>query len=214
MQIAAPEGAKLSDPTVGQFELSPDGRRLAFIAVGADGKSRIWLRPLDRENAGPLAGTEGATVFPFWSPDSRWLAFFANGRLQKIDVANGGPPQPICDCGPAGYATWNSDGTILFNAFDQPIQRVPASGGNPAPVFGFDLGRGEKRQIAPYALPDGKQFVYLSFGKETVVVLASLDGKRRRVLFPGETTVSYVANPAGGGWLLYNLQEQLFAKTF
>ena len=215
MEINAPEGIKLGDPSWGQFELSPDGHRLAFIAEGADGKSRIWLRPLERENAVPLAGTEGATKFPFWSPDSRWLAFFANRKLQKIDVTTGGPPQPICDCGEAAeYATWSFDGTILFNIYDQPIQRVPADGGNPAPVFGFDSGRGETQQIAPYVLPDGKHFVYLSFGKETVVVLASLDGKRRRVLFPGETTVSYVANPAGGGWLLYNLQEQLFARPF
>lgn len=75
--------------------LSPDGRRLAFIARGSDGKQLLWVRPLDSLAAQPLSGTDGAGG-PFWSPDSRFIGFFAEGKLRKID-ASGGPPQTLCD---------------------------------------------------------------------------------------------------------------------
>jgi hypothetical protein len=68
---------------------------------------------------------------------SRWIAFSANGRLQKLDVIAGGAAQVICQC-ESVYGSWNSAGTIVFGARDRPIQPVPASGGNPAAVFGFD----------------------------------------------------------------------------
>src|SRR5207244_2331242 len=75
--------------------ISPDGRRLAFTARDAAGKILLWIRPLDALTAQPLAGTDGAG-WPFWSPDSRWIGFFAQGKLKKIDIT-GGPPQILCD---------------------------------------------------------------------------------------------------------------------
>jgi hypothetical protein len=93
--------------------ISPDGRHVAFMARRTgDTADLLWIRSLDALDARPLSGTDGVT-FPFWSPDSTAIAFFAQGKLRKIDVS-GGPAQTLCDA-PAGQGgTWNRDGVILF----------------------------------------------------------------------------------------------------
>ena len=214
LEITAPEGTTLGPVGLGQLSLSPDGSRLAFLATGTDGKRRLWLRSLDSSAVAPLAGTENVALYPFWSPDSRWLAFNVNGRLQKIDVVANGPPQLICEC-PTAYGSWNSSGTIIFGARDRPIQRVPASGGTPVPVFGFDAARSEIRQGAPDFLPGGMRFLYGSFGTDTANMLGSLTDGTRRYLFPNpESPALYAANPAGGGALFYIANGELFARPF
>ncbi|HJZ98041.1 MAG TPA: protein kinase, partial [Candidatus Solibacter sp.] len=155
MEITAPEGTMFGPVGWGQLALSPDGRRLAFIATGKDGKRRLWLRSLESGDAVPLAGTENVGLVPAWSPNSRWVSFDANGRFQKIDVIAGGPPQTICECF-AGAASWNSQGTILVAMRNQPLHWVSASGGTPAPLFGLDTSRGEVWQGGPDFLPDGE----------------------------------------------------------
>ena len=107
--------------------ISPDGRRLAFVAT-LDGKTQLWIRSIESATAQPLVGTDGAD-FPFWSPDSRFIGFFADGKLRKID-ASGGPPQTLCDA-PAGRGgAWSRDGVIIFApAATGPIHRVSSSGG-------------------------------------------------------------------------------------
>ncbi len=108
------------------FALSPDGRQLVFVASGG-GPSRLWLRPLASPPAQPLAGTEGASL-PFWSPDSRSVGFFADGKLKRLDIG-GGQPVPLTDAVPRG-GTWNADGIILFSRTAvSGLSRVPASGG-------------------------------------------------------------------------------------
>jgi Tol biopolymer transport system component/tRNA A-37 threonylcarbamoyl transferase component Bud32 len=210
MEITAPEGNIFGPVGWGQLAVSPDGRRLAFIATGRDGKRRLWLRSLESGDAVPLAGTENVGLVPAWSPDSRWLGFDANGRFQKIDVIAGGPPQTICECFTGG-ASWNSEGTILVTMRNQPLHWLSASGGAPAPLFGLDTARGEAWQGGPGFLPDGKRFVYDSLGTERNAVLASLDGKTRQYLgafrAPG-----YVPNPKSGGWLMYVNDGRLFAR--
>ena len=115
------------------FALSPDGRSLIFVASG-DGVRRLWLRPLDETEARPLAGTESAT-FPFWSPDSRAIGFFAAGRLLRLDVG-GGAPQALATLTGAGFGgSWSADGTILFpRQRTGPLWRVAAAGGEPVAV--------------------------------------------------------------------------------
>jgi len=212
MEITAPEGTMLGPVGWGQLALSPDGRRLAFIAMSKDGKRSLWVRSLESGAASQLAGTENVGLVPVWSPDSRWVGFTANGKFQKIDAIAGGPPQAICECA-AGAAAWSAQGNILFAMRDQPLQRVPASGGKPAPVFGLDASRGEIWQGGPDFLKDGKHFIYDSFARERGAVLASLDQKTRRYLAPIEDGVSrYIRNPAGGGWLLYTRNYQLFGQ--
>ena len=127
------QGASVQTP---KLALAPDGRHLVFLAAGADGVARLWLRPLDAAEARPLAGTEDATD-PFWSPDSQNVAFFARGALQRVDL-NGGAPQPLS---PATINTrggsWSSSGVILFTPEQvSGLMRVPASGGT---AVGVDL---------------------------------------------------------------------------
>jgi hypothetical protein len=117
--------------TFHNLAISPDGRRLAFITTEA-GKSQLWVRPLDSLSAQPLVGVAAAS-YPFWSPDSRFIGFFADGKLKKIE-ASGGPAQALCDA-PFGRAgSWNRDGVILFNGIGLPLSTVPAQGGEAKPT--------------------------------------------------------------------------------
>src|SRR5437667_10684789 len=121
---------------------SPDGRRLAFVARNSEGKSFLWVRPLNATAAQPLAGTEGAS-YPFWSPDSEFLGFFAGGKLKKIDVT-GGPPQILCDAANGRGGTWSPDDVILFTPSSRdPIYRVPAAGGASTAVTELIPSNGE-----------------------------------------------------------------------
>src|SRR5438876_11413149 len=108
--IPPPENAHLL--YFNNMAVSPDGLRLAVVAIGANGVQSLWLRPLGASSAQPLAGTEGAS-FPFWSPDSGFIGFFANGKLKKIDAA-GGPPQTLCNAPNGRGGTWNRDSVIVF----------------------------------------------------------------------------------------------------
>src|SRR5215467_528527 len=108
VEITTPSTSWPSD-----FELSPDGRHIVFVA-SESGRQQLWLRSLDKSEAQPLPGTEGAAS-PFWSADSRWIGYFASGKLNRID-SNGGPPQALANAsGPSYGGTWNAEGTILFS---------------------------------------------------------------------------------------------------
>jgi eukaryotic-like serine/threonine-protein kinase len=93
-----------------EFTLSPDGQYIVFVASG-DGPQRLWLRALDKTEAQPMAGTEGAD-YPFWSPDSRLIGFTAAGKLKRIDIA-GGLPQVLANSSVIRSGAWNADGTTI-----------------------------------------------------------------------------------------------------
>src|ERR1700687_4031886 len=143
----------------GRAAVSPDGRHLTFVAPGSNGKDVLWVRSLDSLPARSLAGTEGA-LFPFWSPDSRWIGFFTNrSTLQKIDIT-GGPPISVASALAGDGGTWNRDGVILFAAgATRLLYQVSAAGGEVVP-----LTRGEKSvtvgRLSPHFLPDGKHYLY------------------------------------------------------
>jgi serine/threonine protein kinase len=140
------------------FAISPDGSRLAFVALGLDGKTALWVRGLSSSNAQQLTGTEGAS-YPFWSPDSLRVGFFAEGRLKTIDLA-ASTVQTLCDAAPGFGGTWNQDGVIVFApGITGPLYRVPAAGGTPAAVTKL-LPGSTQSQHWPYFLPDGKHFLY------------------------------------------------------
>src|SRR5262245_8574512 len=143
-----------ADPA--SFAISPDGRRLVFSASN-EGKSQLWVRPLDSVAAKPLAGTDGAS-YPFWSPDSASVGFFAGSKLKRIDIL-GGVPQVIADASVNGLGgTWNREGTILFNSVaGGPLFRVSATGGEP-PVAVTRLETGQTFHVSPQFLPDGRHF--------------------------------------------------------
>jgi eukaryotic-like serine/threonine-protein kinase len=142
--------------------ISPDGSRLAFVARDSLGKSLLWVRPLDSLNAQPLAGTEEARQ-PFWSPNSRFLGFFSQNKLKKVDASDG-LPQVLCDVADNTLgATWSRDGTILFQSTSrEPLKVVSAAGGQPKPETALDDSHGEQGQWFPYFLPDGRHFLYLA----------------------------------------------------
>jgi len=140
------------------FVISPDGGKLAFVALGPEGKTALWVRALSTSSAQQLTGTEGAND-PFWSPDSLHVGFFAEGRLKSVDLLNSSV-QTICDSAGGFGGTWNQDGVIVFApAIAGPIYRVAATGGAPEAVTKIPPGSGES-QHWPFFLPDGKHFLY------------------------------------------------------
>jgi Tol biopolymer transport system component len=162
--------------------ISPDGRHVAFMARRTgDTADLLWIRSLDALDARPLSGTDGVT-FPFWSPDSTAIAFFAQGKLRKIDVS-GGPAQTLCDA-PAGQGgTWNRDGVILFapNATGV-LFRVSSAGGQPGAVTKLSAADKDRSHQWPDFLPDGRHFLFLS-QPSNVVYAGSLDsGEVKRIV--------------------------------
>ena len=130
------------------------------MARDADGLEQLWVRPLDSLTSRPLPGTERAS-YPFWSPDSRTIGFFANGKLKKID-ADGGPPVSVCDAPTGRGGTWNAQGDILFAPTEtDSLHRVSAAGGRSTPVTTVDKTAQEDTHRWPFFLPDGRHFLYL-----------------------------------------------------
>jgi eukaryotic-like serine/threonine-protein kinase len=192
--------------------ISPDGRTLAFNATDAAGKTRIWIRPMNALAAQPLAGTEGATR-PFWSPDSRFLGFVAEGKLKKIDVS-GGPPQKICDAPSGSDGTWSPQGVILFDGTaSDPINRVSAAGGTAVAAIKADPSRKETGVAWPEFLPDGRHFLYMASGQkaeDNVYRIASLDSKENKAVASAQTLVTF----APPGYLLFVRDKTLVAQPF
>ncbi|PYS60380.1 MAG: hypothetical protein DMF74_18790 [Acidobacteria bacterium] len=210
--IPPPENAHLL--YFNNMAVSPDGLRLAVVAIGANGVQSLWLRPLGASSAQPLAGTEGASL-PFWSPDSRFIGFFANGKLKKIDAA-GGPPQTLCNAPNGRGGTWNRDGVIVF-APDilSPLYRVPQAGGAPA-ALPLDQSRKEKVYHFPYFLPDGRHFLYragvttaYARDKGNGIYVGSLDSSEYKLILNDDTYAIYAS-----GHLLFWRDGALMAQPF
>ena len=156
--IVLPAGVRLSSGNPpGRFVLSPDGRHLAMVASDSTGRSMLWVRPLDSRVAQALGGTEGAT-YPFWSPDSRFIAFLAQNKLKKIGVA-GGEVVTLCDASFGSTGAWNRDDVILFTPNgNSPLYRVSAAGGPPTQVTTLETASGDVQHSFPFFLPDGRHF--------------------------------------------------------
>jgi DNA-binding winged helix-turn-helix (wHTH) protein/Tol biopolymer transport system component len=210
--IQPPDGGTFS--TSGGFmAVSPNGRHVAFVATDRDGKELLWIRSLASPAARPLAGTEGA-VQPFWSPDSRRIAFFAAAKMRSVDVDTG-QLHTICSI-PFGSqplaGTWNTSDDILFWSLRDGMLRVKATGGSPTRAIGTDA---EDEHVGwPQFLPDQRRFLYVVTSSKqpnrTGVYVASLDSpERSRVL----TTRSF-AQYAAPGYLLFVRDGTLIAQSF
>jgi Tol biopolymer transport system component len=192
------------------YAISPDGRRLAFVAT-AEGKTMLWVRPLDSLTAQALPGTEGAD-HPFWSPDSRFIGFFAQSKLKKIEIA-GGPAQTVCEAADPRGGTWNRDGVIVFAPNSQDaLYRVSSSGGGSTSVTTLDRSGQENAHRWPHFLPDGRHFIYFVRSAQRDwqgCYLGSLDSKEKRRLLTASGSVAYAA-----GYLLFVREGTLLAHAF
>jgi eukaryotic-like serine/threonine-protein kinase len=193
----------------GGIALSPDGQTAAYVAT-LNGRSGLWIRTLDGTVVRPLFGTEGA-YSPFWSPDSKSIAFFAEGKLRRIDLT-AVTANVICDA-PAGRGgAWTGDGRILFADLASALWQVPASGGIPSPLTNFDAANGDAAHYWPQVLPGGN-FLYLAQSTKpdhSGVYAASLANPNQRVrLVPTDTNAIYAS-----GYLLWMRGSALVAQPF
>jgi Tol biopolymer transport system component len=208
-QIPAPENTTI----VSAPYLSPDGTSVAFVATRTGGVPAIWLRSVDTLEARMLAGTENASQV-FWSPDSRFIAFSADGTLKKIEVS-GGAVRPVSDVAGTGGGSWNAEDVIIFSGLRFGLFRVSASGGDPVQLT--TPTENEAGHFAPTFLPDGRRFLYVAATRDRKVEvrLASLDGSATSRFPLGDgSRIAYVPPEAGAreGHLLFVRGDALIAQ--
>ena len=220
--ILPPEKLQFAFDAAGSPAISPDGKSIVFSAQPSGGGPHIlYVRSLNSMIAQPLAGTENAR-FPFWSPDSKSIAFFANRKLSRMDLS-GGAAQVICDAPEPRGGSWSRDGVIVFApAAFGPLFKVSDGGGAPAAVTRLNAADGETDHRWPAFLPDGRRFVYLSrrfaaraedptpvnFGG--TIEIGSTDGGLKKTLFASNSNAFY----SRSGHLLYWRDRSLVVQQF
>ena len=215
LAIPAPAGSvfQLNTSFPGLPAISPDGRHVVFGARAENGsETRLYLRSLGSSQAVALDGTRDAQ-YPFWSPDSEWIAYFdRNEGLKKVPVG-GGPDQTICQADNAKGGTWSPDGVIVFApSFNSGLMKVSALGGEPVPVTDLEGDSGFDSHRHPWFLPDGRRFFYLARASSeggSEIRIASIDGDSSRVFMKNRAGVEYAA-----GHLLYMRKQVLMAQPF
>jgi Tol biopolymer transport system component len=211
LSILPPENASFDS-----FAVSPDGRKLAFTAA-MNGQMTLWVRALDSVEAKPLAGTDNA-AWPFWSPDSLSIGFFAPHKLKAVGII-GGPARDIADLIMGRAGTWSPEGVILFCPRPiGPLYQISAAGGTPSPVTSLDEARAEVAHGFPQFLPGGRQFLYLAASSrpgESSIRAGSLDSTISKVLVSADTSAAYApilrGHPAS---LLFVHDGALMAQAF
>ena len=188
--------------------ISPDGQKIAFSATSGDGKNMLYVRALDSSETKLLPGSENV-MEPFWSPDSRSVAFGSNGKLKRSDLAAGGNAQVLCDAARLVGGTWNKDGIIVFAPdYRAALSQVSAQGGEPKPVaMRFDDQTAESHRY-PDFLPDGRHFLFRRDPKG--IWAGSLDSPETRQVLVEVTPFVY-AQP---GWLVFVRNDALVAQAF
>jgi Tol biopolymer transport system component len=201
--------------------LSPDGTKLAFVATATGGAPQLWVRPLDSTAAQPLAGTDDA-AFPFWSPDSHSLGFFAQGKLRIID-ASGGAVQTLADAPQPRGGAWGPDGTILYTPDSlSAMFRIPAAGGASTPAIGDEKAAaslGSPRW--PAFLPDGKHFIFFQFLSDSQggggIHLGALDSRQDTILVDSDYRAQYASGHMvfvhGGNLMMQSFDEKKLRLT-
>ena len=210
---------QLSENPIAYPVLSPDGRKIAFLS----GRSpRLWVHFLESGESRDLAAAAGDT--PFWSPDSRFIGYISEGKIEKIE-ADGGHPQTVTDLHTNtswGGGAWSQDDVIVFGDQKVGIVRVPASGGIPVKITSVDFARNENFHFGPSFLPDGRHFLYLRSSSDegkSAIYVGSLDAKPEQqssqALVASNSQPKYApsADP-GTGYLLFTRGVTLMAQPF
>jgi serine/threonine protein kinase len=208
LSLTPPSELAFNDAQSDVAVVSPDGQKIAFSATSGDGKNMLYLRALDSSETKLLPGSENV-LEPFWSPDSRSVAFGSNGKLKRSDLAGGGNAQVLCDAARLVGGTWNKDGIIVFAPdYRAALMQVSAQGGEPKPVaMRFDDQTAESHRY-PDFLPDGRHFLFRRDPKG--VWAGSLDSPETRQVLVEVTPFVY-AQP---GWLVFVRNDALVAQAF
>jgi Tol biopolymer transport system component len=216
-EINPPEGAQfVFGFNGGGISLSPDGRTAAYVTT-SNGRTSLWIRPLDGTTAREVAGTEGAG-FPFWSPDSKSIGFFVGSKLQRVEMS-GSTPQTICNQCPGRGGAWSTNGQILFGTLGAGLFQIAASGGTAAPFTTLDAADGETAHIWPQILPEGK-FLYYAGGttekpETSGIFAASLAKPGERVkLLSTLNNALYAPGPDGEGYLIWRRGDMVVGQEF
>jgi serine/threonine protein kinase len=201
LAVFPPEKATFSVQTGRpEFAVSPDGRLITFSATDIAGKTLLWVQPFDSFTAQPMTETAGATS-PFWSPDGRYIGFFAQGKLKKVEVS-GGVPQTLCDAAAGEGGTWNRDGLILFSPRNGSVLfRVSDAGGDATAVTALNPSRQEVSHLWPQFLPDGRHFIYLAQSRVAEnggIFLGSIDDEQTKLLVRSDVRAAYAS-----GYLIF-----------
>ena len=209
-KIEPPAGYEFTFVINGSAAVSPDGQQIAFLA-SKDGRRTLFVQRLSTGKAEPLPGTDGA-LFPFWSPESKYIGFFSEGKLKKIEAA-GGPVQALCDAPDGRGGAWSEQGVIIFAPrIAGPLQRVSDAGGTPEDATPAHKGDNAFTNRNPSFLPDGKHFLFVQrTGGDTVgsVYVGSLDGGAPGLVLPKGSNVAY-----GDNYLFYLKDDVLMAQAF
>ncbi len=192
--------------------LSPQGDKIAFVAHSGDTKL-LWVRQLNSDTAQQLDGTQNA-MHPFWSPDGRYIGFFANGKLAKI-AASGGPIAVLADAPNSRGGTWSANDVIVFAPdYVGGLEKVSAQGGTPVPATTLDKTRHDTQRW-PWFLPDGKHFIYLATShtggdpSQNGIYFGSVDNTEARLVVSTASAAQYAS-----GYLLYRANTALVAQPF
>ena len=203
--IVAPPGGSFYGLTP-QFAVSPDGAQVVFVAESPSEPPRLWVQALATGRARVLIGTDQAS-YPFWSADSRFVGFFASGKLKKIAMS-GGAPVIVCDASNGRGGTWNHDDVIVFTSgIADPLRKVSAAGGTAAPTTEIDKPR-ETSHRWPQFLPDGKHFLFWAGGGSAPAQLkvGSLDSRDVVAVTPADSNGAFAA-----GFVFFSSHEALMA---
>ena len=189
--------------------ISPDGTRMVFVVQDKDGVSHLNVHELDQSRARELPGTEGARA-QFFSPDGKWIGFWAAGRIKKTPL-DGGSPIVLCEAADLQGASWAEDDSIVAAFGDGKLWRIPASGGAPQPIF--DGAKDTVRPSAPQALSGQNAVLFTSVGGDPAqnrIAVYSLSTGTTKVVAQGSTYGRYLPN----GYLAYIRQGTLYAAPF
>ena len=207
LAFTPPPELAFNDTFPGAAVISPDGQKLAFTATGTDGKNMLYVRDLASSEVKLVPGSENA-LEPFWSPDSRSIAFGSQGKLKRSDLT-GANAQVLCDATRMVGGTWNRDGIIVFAPdYRTALLQVSAQGGEPKPIYSKTEVNEAERDRFPYFLPDGRHFL---FYREPGGIWAGLLNSPEVKQLAADTGVAVYAPP---GWLIFLRNDALVAQTF